>query len=108
MMMMICDDYDVDKYISTSPFLLQALEAANIELSSNGGSSGPIHWNQSNAINYLMSHQAPDGSFGDVFTTTEVILALGPRHLNSIRDLNCGGSNTAVTVTASSKCSTPR
>jgi gastric intrinsic factor len=87
--------------LHSTALAVQALEAANIELSSNGGSSGPIHWNQSNAINYLMSHQAPDGSFGDVFTTTEVILALGPRHLNSIRDLNCGGSNTAVTVTAS-------
>jgi len=85
------------------------LEAADIELSSNGGSSGQIRWNRSNAVNYLVSHQAPDGSFGDVFTTTEVILALGPRHLSSVRDLNCGGGgNTAVTVTASSKCCTPR
>lgn len=90
-----------------SPFLLQALEAVDSELSSNGGNSGPIHWNRSNAINYLVLHQAPDGSFGDVFTTTEVILGLGPRHLSSVRDLNCGGSNTAGTFTASSKYSTP-
>ena len=84
------------------------MEAADIELSSNVGNGGPIQWNRSSAINYLVSHQASDGSFGDVFTTTEVILALGPRHLSSVRDLNCGGSNTAITVTASSKCSTSR
>ncbi|PSN52915.1 Uncharacterized protein C0J52_02988 [Blattella germanica] len=39
-----------------------------------------------------------NGSFGDVSTTTEVVLALGPRHLSSIRDLNCG--NTAGNFTA--------
>lgn len=80
---------------------MQALEVADAELSSNGGDSGPVNWNRSSAINYLISRQAPDGSFGDVFTTTEVILSLGPRHLSSVRDLNCGNSNTAGTFTAS-------
>jgi hypothetical protein len=78
---------------------LQALEVADAELTSNGG--GPVQWNRSSAINYLISHQAPDGSFGDVFTTTEVILGLSPYHLNSVRDLNCGSNNAAGTFTAS-------
>lgn len=67
----------------------------------NGGNSGLVHWNRSSAINYLVSRQAPDGSFGDVFTTTEVILGLSPRHLSSVRDINCGGNNTAGTFTVS-------
>ncbi|XP_033607650.1 uncharacterized protein CG3556 isoform X2 [Cryptotermes secundus] len=87
--------------LHSTALAVQALEVADSELSGNGGNSGPVHWNRSSAINYLVSHQAPDGSFGDVFTTTEVILGLGPRHLSSVRDLNCGGSNTAGTFAAS-------
>ncbi|XP_069704751.1 uncharacterized protein [Periplaneta americana] len=80
---------------------LKALEAADSELAGNGGNIGPVHWNRSSAINYLVSHQAPDGSFGDVFTTTEVVLGLGPQRLSSVRDLNCGSGNSAGTFTAS-------
>ncbi|XP_069696854.1 uncharacterized protein CG3556-like isoform X1 [Periplaneta americana] len=75
--------------------------AVDSELAGNGGNIGPVHWNRSSAINYLVSRQVPDGSFGDVFTTTEVVLGLGPRRLSSVRDLNCGSGNSAGTFTAS-------
>ncbi|XP_069704292.1 uncharacterized protein CG3556-like isoform X2 [Periplaneta americana] len=76
--------------LHSTALAVQALEAADSELAGNGGNIGPVHWNRSSAINYLVSRQAPDGSFGDVFTTTEVVLGLGPRRLSSVRDLNCG------------------
>lgn len=87
--------------LHSTALAVQALEAADIELAGNGGNIGPVHWNRSSAINYLVSRQAPDGSFGDVFTTTEVVLGLGPRRLSSVRDLNCGSGNSAGTFTAS-------
>ncbi|KDR09560.1 uncharacterized protein CG3556 [Zootermopsis nevadensis] len=87
--------------LHSTALAVQALEIADAELSSNGGNSGPVNWNRSSAINYMISHQAPDGSFGDVFSTTEVVLGLGSHHLNSIRDLNCTGSNTGAAFAAS-------
>ncbi|XP_069704699.1 uncharacterized protein CG3556-like isoform X2 [Periplaneta americana] len=65
--------------LHSTALAVQALEAVDSELAGNGGNIGPVHWNHSSAINYLVSRQAPDGSFGDVFTTTEVVLGLGPR-----------------------------
>ncbi|XP_069673683.1 uncharacterized protein [Periplaneta americana] len=53
--------------------------------------------------NFVTPVGFPDGSFGDVFTTTEVVLGLGPRRLSSVRDLNCGSGNSAGTFTASAK-----
>ena len=86
------DDLDLQLVLNYFvPIVFQALGATT-------ESDLTSRWNRSSAVNYIVSRQAPDGSFGDVFTTTEVVLALGPRHFSSIRDLNCG--NTAGNFTA--------
>lgn len=35
-----------------------------------------VIWNRTNAIDWLLNHQGPDGAFFDVATTAEVIIAL--------------------------------
>lgn len=37
---------------------------------------GKAAWNRTNAVNWLLNHQGPDGAFFDVATTAEVIIAL--------------------------------
>jgi hypothetical protein len=58
--------------------LFQALEGA-----------GAISWDRGAAMNLILSSQAPDGSFGDTFTTTEVVLALQPRGLAQASQCKC-------------------
>ncbi|KAL0266993.1 UNVERIFIED_CONTAM: hypothetical protein PYX00_009383 [Menopon gallinae] len=53
---------------------------------------GGHHWNKTNAINYVRRLQNGDGSFGEdgaISTTISVLLALGPKGLADIKDLNC-------------------
>lgn len=37
---------------------------------------GKAIWNRTNAVNWLVNHQGPDGAFFDVSTTAEVIISL--------------------------------
>uniref|UniRef100_A0A8D9EFP7 Uncharacterized protein CG3556 n=1 Tax=Cacopsylla melanoneura TaxID=428564 RepID=A0A8D9EFP7_9HEMI len=46
-------------------------------------------WNRSAAVDYILRHQAEDGSFNDIATTADVILALSNRSLHLLRDVNC-------------------
>ncbi|KAI5724592.1 hypothetical protein M8J77_004632 [Diaphorina citri] len=46
-------------------------------------------WNRSAALDYLLRHQADDGSFTDVATTADVVLALSNQSLHLFRDINC-------------------
>lgn len=46
-------------------------------------------WNRSAAMQYLLRHQADDGSFTDVITTADVVLALTNQSLHLLRNINC-------------------
>lgn len=37
---------------------------------------GKAMWNRTNAVDWLLNHQGPDGAFFDIATTAEVIIAL--------------------------------
>ncbi|XP_067015294.1 uncharacterized protein CG3556 [Anabrus simplex] len=67
--------------IHSTALAIQALEAGDEEASA--------HWNRSSAVNFLLNRQSSDGSFSDLSTTAEVILALGPRSLSGVRDMGC-------------------
>lgn len=76
--------------------VMQALEEVENEPVDN--------WNRSAALVWLAANQSPDGSFdGDVTTTAEVILGLGPRGLAGIRTLDCGSSRASSKGSAPSK-----
>lgn len=47
------------------------------------------HWNKTLAIKYIESRQDPDGAFTDPGLTSDVIVALVPKGLGSIRNLDC-------------------
>ncbi|XKL64168.1 hypothetical protein PGB90_004254 [Kerria lacca] len=54
---------------------------------------GKAIWNRTGAVSWLLNHQNPDGSFWDVPTTAEVIIALANTGINSFKDDNCEGQS---------------
>uniref|UniRef100_A0ABD2WGG0 Uncharacterized protein n=1 Tax=Trichogramma kaykai TaxID=54128 RepID=A0ABD2WGG0_9HYME len=69
--------------LRSTALAVQALEEVENEPLNN--------WNKTAAINWLSRRQRDDGSFeGDLRNTAEVVVALAPRKLSSIRMLDCG------------------
>lgn len=50
---------------------------------------GKAFWNRSSAVSWLFNNQNPDGSFWDIPTTAEVIIALANTGINALKDENC-------------------
>lgn len=82
--------------LKSSALAIQALQATD---------PGGNHWNRTSAISYVKQQQNDNGSFGedeDIPTTISVLLALGPKGLANIKELNCHPekqnewSNTAI------------
>ncbi|KAF4520041.1 hypothetical protein B566_EDAN008329 [Ephemera danica] len=77
---------------SDAPRALLALQLANCSWLQSAGAlqvAGDVTWDRGGAMNLVLSHQSPDGSFGDTFTTTEVALALQPRGLAHVTECSC-------------------
>lgn len=74
-------DGSFDGDLHTTALALQALEEIENELVGK--------WNKTATLAWLSSHQKPDGSFGDLKTTAEVVLSLVPRGVVSVRFLDC-------------------
>lgn len=82
--------------LKATALAIQALQATD---------PGGRHWNKTSAISYVKQQQNDNGSFGedeDIPTTISVLLALGPKGLANIKELNChpekqnDWSNTAI------------
>lgn len=48
------------------------------------------YWNRTAAFVWMLQRQNPDGNFGGIPGTADAVLAIGPRGLGAVRDLDCG------------------
>lgn len=71
-------DGSFDHNVPTTALAIQALQIPDTMDSSSKMISLPA-WRPDAALDWLRNLQRPDGSFGDLFTTTEVLIALSPR-----------------------------
>ena len=60
--------------VATTALAIQALDIPRLT-----GLNYSVEWNPDMAMDYLAAAQLSDGSFGDIFTTTEVLMALSKR-----------------------------
>ena len=75
--------------VATTALAIQALDIPRIT-----GLNYSVEWQPDKALEWLKTAQLPDGSFGDIFTTTEVLMALSKRgyatfHYDKCPDLCC-------------------
>jgi len=68
------EDGSFEYNVATTALAIQALDIPRMT-----GLNYSVEWQPDKALEWLESAQLPDGSFGDIFTTTEVLMALSKR-----------------------------
>ena len=104
-------DGSFEHNVPTTALAIQALtipEELKLEPEVTGGKAIPLPvWRPDLAFDWLRSQQKPDGSFGDVFKTTEVLMALAPgRGYGRISYPRCSMNKTDATTTEPAVTST--
>lgn len=84
--------------VATTALAIQALDIPRLT-----GLNYSVEWNPDMAMDYLAAAQLSDGSFGDIFTTTEVLMALSKRgyatfHYDKCPDPCCAYAGDSTTV----------
>lgn len=97
--------------VPTTALAVQALaipDELRLEPNVTGGKAMPLPaWRPDLAFDWLRSQQNPDGSFGDVFKTTEVLMALVPgRGYGSISYPRCSMMASRASTTEAAATST--
>jgi len=95
------EDGSFEYNVATTALAIQALDIPRMT-----GLNYSVEWQPDKALEWLESAQLPDGSFGDIFTTTEVLMALSKRgyatfHYDKCPDPCCAYAGDITTTTES-------